>query len=88
MEKIKNYKSATAVAIKIAKSKKELQLWDEPQSARIVKVEFQNGDVCSLKYEDSVTGEVWDGKTTIFGLSRAIWENRKFINHSGQLENL
>lgn len=88
MEKIKKYKDATAAAIKMAESKKEIQLWDERKTARVAMVELFDGDLCKIQYVDTVTGEVWNDRVSIHELSAAIWENRKFINNSGQIENL
>lgn len=88
MEKIKKYKDATSVATKMAERKIEVQLCDERKTARIVKVEHFDGYLCKIQYVDAVTGDVWNDRVSINELSEVIWENRKFINNSGQLENM
>ena len=68
-----------------------IQLWDEMTSNRIIV--FIREDDSSIfdrlfyvRYIDTVNGTEKTNKIHLEEIAEAIWRNRKFINHSGQID--
>ena len=67
-----------------------IQLWDSIKDNRLmIYIEMNQNDDTHLVYlTDTVNGAEYSKWMTIGEIAEAIWHNRKFINQSGQLNNL
>lgn len=88
MKKITSYKVAEELANKMVKTGKEIILWDEVDSNRIMKVEADNGTLFEVILIDTVNNDMFRRDMYIGELITALFENRKAVNRLNDLASL
>lgn len=88
MKKITSKALAEQFVRAILNDNKMVQLWDNPKDNRIMEIR-EVDDCFEVEFVDTVNGVTFKKETMRLPmLVEIVWENRKFINQSGQLNNL
>lgn len=90
MNCIRSKADAQAVVNHIVSTADPITIWEVPGSIRvIVKIsDVDNGYGYYVTYHEDTTGEDWSQFHYPAEVTEAIWRNRKYINSSGQLDNI
>ena len=90
MKKIISKALAEQFVKAVLNDNKMIQLWDNMKNNRIMEItETISQDYFKVVFTDTVQGVIMGEETMKLSmLVEIIWENRKFINQSGQLDNL
>lgn len=90
MNKIKSKADARALAEKLVSEDFTIQLWDDMNSNRLMFCEGAT-EYChryNMLLSNTVRGIEWHEEMSIHTITEALWCSRKFINNSGQLDEI
>ena len=88
MKKITSKSLAEQFVRAILNNNKMVQLWDNPNDNRIMEIK-EVDTYFEVEFADTVNGVTFRKETMRLPmLVEIVWENRKFINQSEQLNNL
>lgn len=89
MQAIKSKADAQKVVEHLISSDGFITLWDEPKTIRAIsKIVKMDGLGYYVSYHEDTTGEDWSQYHYLAEIVSLIWDHRKFINRSGQLETI
>lgn len=88
MNKIVRKADVKVVLNNLVKTEEPLILWSNIDSVRYIDTVEKTEDGYRITIFDDVTGAGWRGFFYPSEAINLIWENRKYINESGQLEKL
>lgn len=89
MEKIKSFRQAEELVRKMLDdSTIELQLYDDFDSNKIIWLDSDGVNGCTVYSRDTVNGTQGQSFRYLSEVAQEIYDSRKFINHSGQLDRL
>lgn len=90
MNKIVRRIDARMLAEKMVTDDITIQLWDDVDGNRLMHCEGSTGYNQQFKtvLTNTVRGTEYHENMSIYTIAEALWNARKFINHSGQLETI
>ena len=89
MQAIKSKADAQEVIDRLISSEGFITLWDTSKTIRAVtRIVKTDGFGYYVSYHEDTTGEDWTQYHYLAEIVSIIWDNRKFINRSGQLETI
>lgn len=87
MEKIRTFRQAEELVRKMLDdSTIELQLYDDMDSNKIIWLDSEGVGSCTVYSRDSVNGTQGQSFHYLSEVAQEIYDSRKFINQSGQLD--
>ena len=90
MNKIIRRTDARMLAEKMVNDGITVQLWDSVEDNRLLRCKGSTGynQQYQMIVTDTVNGTEYHENMSIYTIAEALWNARKFINHSGQLETI